>query len=91
MTWREQATCRDYDPNLFFPRVQRFGGSNTQRAAELAEHVAQAKRVCAMCPVDLECLDYAIQTQTNNCKHHNCVLGGLTYQERCHVAGATVT
>ena len=90
MTWRDQAMCRDYDPDLFFPRFQR-GGSNPQHRAELAEHIAKAKRVCAVCPVDSECLDYALQTQMTGHRDHNCVWGGLTYQERCHVAEATVT
>ncbi len=89
MTWRDQALCRDYDPDLFFPRVQR-GGSNGKRAGEPAEHIAAAKRICRMCPVDLECLDYALRTQTYNCKHHNCVFGGLTYQERVNVLNARV-
>ena len=89
MTWRDQAMCRDTDPDIFFPRVRR-AGSNGKRAGELADHIAAAKRICATCPVDLECLDYALQTQTYNCKHHNCILGGLTYRERVNVLNARV-
>ena len=89
MTWRDQAMCRDADPALFFPRVQRVG-TNDQHAAVVAGRITKAKRICSTCPVDLECLDYALRTQTNNCKHHNCVLGGLTYQERVNVLNAQV-
>ena len=88
MSWREQAMCRGYDPDLFFPHIRRAGGNET-RSQELADHIAAAKRVCAMCPVDLECLDYALQTQNaNHMTHHQCIWGGTTYQERLHIAGA---
>ena len=90
MSWREQAMCRGYDPDLFFPRFQRKG-NNGRRVAEFAEHVAQAKRVCAMCPVDLECLDYALQLgQRTFHKDNNCFWGGTTYQERLHITETNV-
>ncbi len=44
--WRDQATCREVDPELFFPEA---GGGG--RAA---------KRVCAVCPVRTECLADAL-------------------------------
>jgi WhiB family redox-sensing transcriptional regulator len=44
--WRDEALCRQVDPELFFPDT---GGS-----------VREAKRVCAGCPVRKQCLDWAI-------------------------------
>ena len=44
--WRDEALCRQVDPELFFPET---GGSS--RAA---------KQICAGCPVRAECLDWAI-------------------------------
>ena len=84
MTWRDQAMCRGYDPDIFFPNVG-LGGSN----ATLAKQITAAKRVCSMCPVDLECLDFALQP-LNTCRH-TCIMGGLTYQERVNVLNARVT
>ena len=89
MSWRDQAMCRNADPALFFPRV-RYGGNNEDSRAEARRNIGKAKRVCAACLVTAECLNYALQTQTNNCKHHNCVLGGLTYRERVNVLNARV-
>lgn len=48
MSWREQARCRDADPDIFFP-------------SEGATHMVDAARaVCNACPVREECLEYAL-------------------------------
>lgn len=47
--WIQQAACRDIDPELWFPRR---GDSHT---------ATQAKAVCNTCPVQTDCLDYAIR------------------------------
>jgi WhiB family redox-sensing transcriptional regulator len=44
--WRDDAACRDTDPEAFFPSI---GEPNTS-----------AKRVCAGCGVRGECLDHAL-------------------------------
>jgi WhiB family transcriptional regulator, redox-sensing transcriptional regulator len=49
--WRMSAACRDLDPDLFFP-VGTEGPAATQ--------AAEAKRVCAACPVRVPCLDWAL-------------------------------
>lgn len=46
--WRQFALCIDQPPSFFFP--------------ESAESNAPAKRICEMCAVRLDCLDYAITT-----------------------------
>lgn len=46
MSWRDAGACLDHDPMLWFPDR---GGS-----------AAQAKAICADCPVMAECLDHAI-------------------------------
>ena len=50
-SWREHAACRGHDPDLFFP------GSEPTPA-----RIASAKAVCATCPVQDECLTYALET-----------------------------
>lgn len=46
--WRKYALCIDQPPNFFFP--------------ESAQSNLPAKRICEMCAVRLDCLDYAIKT-----------------------------
>src|SRR5687768_341463 len=50
--WRESAACVHQDLNLFFP-VSTVGTAAQQQ-------VAAAKRVCAGCPVQRECLEWAL-------------------------------
>jgi WhiB family redox-sensing transcriptional regulator len=49
-TWREWAICRQFDPEMFFRE-----GSG-KREGETA--IIQA--ACSVCPVRVECLDYAL-------------------------------
>lgn len=45
--WVQEALCAQTDPELFFPEV---GGSTKA-----------AKRICGACPVEAECLEYALR------------------------------
>jgi WhiB family redox-sensing transcriptional regulator len=63
LAWQDQALCAQVDPELFFPSK----GSG----------VRIPKRVCRVCPVRAECLDYAFE----NDLHHG-VWGGTSEQER---------
>ena len=51
--WRALAACRSVDANLFFPT-----GSTGSALAQL--HTAKA--FCRSCPVQGECLEFALQT-----------------------------
>ncbi len=66
--WLDQAACRDEDPELFFP-VSEMGPG--------ARQVAQAKAVCAQCPVQQQCLSYALE---NGLQYG--IFGGTTERER---------
>jgi WhiB family redox-sensing transcriptional regulator len=66
--WRTLAACRSADSDLFFP-ISSSGPSLAQ--------VAQAKAICAGCPVRRECLAFALRTH----QVHG-VWGGLSEQER---------
>jgi WhiB family redox-sensing transcriptional regulator len=50
--WREEAACRDADPDLFFPEGT---GKYALRQAD------QAKQVCRSCPVAEPCLSFAMR------------------------------
>lgn len=49
LTWRDRARCAGVDPELFFPSRGRGPSSGVP-----------AQRICRRCPVQLECLQYAI-------------------------------
>ncbi len=51
--WRDQAACRDLDPELFFP-VGNAGPALLQ--------IDRAKQVCADCPVRAPCLEWALDS-----------------------------
>lgn len=61
--WMEHARCRGINPDEFFPA----DGTG----------VEIAQRVCAACPVVIECLDYALD---NRIEHG--VWGGASERER---------
>lgn len=66
--WRHRAACRDEDPELFFP-VGTTGPALVQ--------TADAKAVCARCPVAAECLTWALETGQDAG-----VWGGMSEDER---------
>lgn len=68
LDWREDATCRDLDPDLFFPI------GVTGAAVDQIEH---AKSFCRACPSLDPCLEFAITTN-----QEYGVWGGTTEDER---------
>lgn len=67
--WRDQARCRNLEPELFFPLGDRSGPDR--------EQIAAAKQVCCDCPVQPSCLEWSIANGANEG-----IYGGLTEQER---------
>lgn len=70
--WRLRAACRSTDPRIFFPTAS---GKSTKSEA--------AKAVCARCPVQDECLNYALKHQIRDG-----IWAGLNYGERLEVRRA---
>jgi WhiB family redox-sensing transcriptional regulator len=68
MDWRKRAVCRNVDPELFFP-------VGTKGPALL--QIAEAKQVCAGCPVMSECREWALES-----RQEYGVFGGLDEDER---------
>jgi transcription factor WhiB len=68
LSWQAFAECRDHDPEIWFPVAQ--------SGAVYEDQVAEAKRICARCPVVTECLLEAM----NRIPHG--IVGGLTEKER---------
>jgi WhiB family transcriptional regulator, redox-sensing transcriptional regulator len=67
-SWRDRAICRDTDPDLFFPV-----GTTGQALVQ----IARAKEVCNECPVRVDCLEYALETNQDSG-----IWGGLAEEER---------
>ncbi len=61
--WMLEARCLDADPEAFFPEK---GGSTRE-----------AKRICGICPVQQECLDYALERD-----QRFGIWGGMSERER---------
>jgi WhiB family redox-sensing transcriptional regulator len=66
--WRESGSCRDSDPNFFYPLGK--GLAARQQAEE-------AKRCCSSCPSREPCLAFALTTRQDLG-----VWGGTTPDER---------
>lgn len=64
--WRAGAACGTADPDLFFPEPN-----------VPAVRIAEAKAICAGCPVRQTCLDEALRTNDREA-----ICGGLTPEER---------
>jgi WhiB family redox-sensing transcriptional regulator len=70
--WREEANCKDVDPDIFF--------SNTNvriRQSDRLQHEDLAKRICSACDVSRDCLEYAIITN-----QESGIWGGTAEDER---------
>ncbi len=62
-TWMIRARCLDADPEAFFPQK---GGSTKE-----------AKRICGVCPVQEECLEYSLENE-----ERFGIWGGMSERER---------
>lgn len=70
--WMRRAACRGLDPSLFFP----------ERGELVSE---EARQVCAECPVQPECLEYALTT-----KERDGVWGGRSGRQRRDMRAAII-
>jgi WhiB family redox-sensing transcriptional regulator len=66
--WRDDAACRDADPDLFFP-IGTTGPALRQ--------IGEAKQVCRTCPAQTQCLAWALDNRVIDG-----VWGGTTGEER---------
>ena len=61
--WYDEAECKGLDPSLFYP--------------DRGDSTAEAKAVCAMCPVQVQCAEHALATMEKNG-----VWGGTSERQR---------
>ena len=56
-TWRADSSCRDTDPDLFFP---------VGTTGPAIEQIASAKAVCGECDAQTDCLEFALATNQDS-------------------------
>jgi WhiB family redox-sensing transcriptional regulator len=66
--WRQKASCRAVDPDLFFP----IGTTGLA-----LDQIEQAKAVCRACDAQAPCLEFALSTN-----QESGVWGGTSEEER---------
>ena len=66
--WREKASCRSVDPDLFFP---------VGTTGVALDQIEQAKAVCRACDAQAPCLEFALSTN-----QESGVWGGTSEEER---------
>ena len=66
--WREHASCRDTDPDLFFP---------VGTTGPAVEQIESAKAVCHECHAQRSCLEFALATN-----QESGIWGGTSEDER---------
>ena len=69
--WQAAALCRGNHSYLFFPP------STVERKDERERRETKAKAICMVCPVRLECLDFAMSI-----REPYGIWGGLTEADR---------
>ena len=69
--WQQRAACKGPQAAVFFPPSQ------VERKDERDAREDRAKEICAMCPVQRPCLDYALDIR----EPHG-IWGGLNELER---------
>jgi WhiB family transcriptional regulator, redox-sensing transcriptional regulator len=76
--WRESAACRGTDSRLWFPASdgQRWSSRKVRTLTKVA------KKICGVCPVQRECLEWAVDTD-----ERFGIYGGLTEREREQLTG----
>jgi WhiB family transcriptional regulator, redox-sensing transcriptional regulator len=72
--WRNEASCKNTDPDLFFP---------VGTTGPALEQIAAAKAVCCECAVRQRCLDFALTTNQDSG-----IWGGTSEEERRQIRRA---
>jgi WhiB family redox-sensing transcriptional regulator len=67
--WKLKGECVKYDHDLMFPKGE--------KSPEAQEQIAQAKAVCAICPIAQKCLKWAEDEH-----EYSGIWGGQTEEER---------
>lgn len=70
--WSEDAACIGYPEDVFFP----------PQGKQSRHNVGLAQKVCAGCPVRVQCLTMALEAERDGALRRHGVYGGLTPKQR---------
>ncbi len=82
--WQEHAECKG-NTDLFFPPLDddflktEITRTNRSNEANRNKRVNKAKKFCAICPVEFECLSWALRMGSH---YDEAICGGMTWFER---------
>lgn len=85
--WWDQAACRDVDPVVFeqprkYRSVRTLRGERRIYGHKIADPWADARTICASCPVRLQCLEDALAEEPMARNYgHEMFVGGLEPRE----------
>lgn len=80
--WMVFARCREYPPELWYPR---YSTGRNARATNTA-HERRAKTICGDCPVRARCLEYALAIEKGRAARERWgIYGGFTPEERARL------
>ena len=80
VTWKERGACVDLPVETFFPTP----------GPHMARQIKAAKAICAGCPVQAQCLEYAMSFVTGRYITLPGIYGGTTESERWKLARTRV-
>lgn len=80
VTWQERAACLDLPLETFFPLP----------GPHMMKQIKAAKAICATCPVQSECLEYAMTFVRGRYIMLPGIYGGTTESERWKLARTRV-
>ena len=72
-SWKEDAACRDSDPEYWFEKAETITGDF-------------ARRTCEICPVKIDCWSAALEEEKDSKGLRYGLRGGLTPSDRKHLA-----
>lgn len=72
-----QAACRNHPTDLFFPNLPR-----TASTLQIQQATAPAQAICATCPINQPCLQWALNHPTDAGQG---IWGGHTHRQRARL------
>ena len=79
-TWHREALCAQMGGDALF-------GWEGEKSRSIVLVYQQARKICARCPVQNECLEEALELQGNRAQQHRYGMwGGLTPGERTEIS-----
>ena len=77
LRWQDDAACREIGAELF------YANDTEERVVKAGYETSEAKKICNSCPVQTDCLEYALNYETPSKMYG--IWGGATPRERAEI------